>query len=209
MSERAARNVTNRLFNWWIRGMALASRGDYNSALPLLRKTVDMCERVGDWQVRSRVVNTIGWVFAELEDHEQALEWNRSRMDLVGRVSSLPDAEVEMNTRMNLADNLDALGGPEEAEQEFWAVEAAVRNPNKAQLWLLWRYSMHFFHSYGEHLLAGGEPAGARSSAYAGPKGAEETPRVKHLVKGPRVRGPAVIPLGPLATAQREMSNLL
>src|SRR2546423_11155760 len=66
ISERAERNVTNRLFNWWIRGMALAGRGDYESALSMLLKTVDMCERVGDWQVRGRVVNTVGSVFAEL-----------------------------------------------------------------------------------------------------------------------------------------------
>jgi class 3 adenylate cyclase/tetratricopeptide (TPR) repeat protein len=209
MSERAERNVTNRLYNWWLRGMALAGRGDYESALPLLRKTVDTCERVGDWQVRPRVVNTIGWVFAELEDHGQALQWNRSGMDLVGGIASMPDAEVEMNTRMNLADNLDALGRPEEAEQEFQAVEAAVRNPNKAQVWLLWRYSMHFFHSYGEHLLAGGEPAGALSYADECLKVAEETGSEKYVVKGRRLRGQALIALGRLDDAEQDLSTAL
>jgi tetratricopeptide (TPR) repeat protein len=209
MSERAARNVTNRLFNWWIRGMALASRGDYNSALPLLRKTVDMCERVGDWQVRGRVVNTIGWVFAELENHEQALERNRSGMDLVGSVSSLPDAEVEMNTRMNLADNLDALGRPEEAEEQFQAVEAAVRHPNKAQLWLLWRYSLHFFHSYGEHMLGRGEPARALAYADECLRVAEETGSKKYFVKGRRLRGRALIAMSHLDDAERELSTAL
>jgi tetratricopeptide (TPR) repeat protein len=209
MSERAARNVTNRLFNWWLRGMALASRGDYNSALPLLRKTVDMCERVGDWQVRGRVVNTVGWVFAELEDHEQALGWNLRGMELVGSVSGMPDAEVEMNTRMNLADNFDALGRPEEAEEQFQAVEAAVRHPNKAQLWLLWRYSLHFFHGYGEHLLGRGEPARALGYADECLRVAEETGSKKYLVKGRRLRGQALMALGRLDDAEQELSTAL
>jgi class 3 adenylate cyclase/tetratricopeptide (TPR) repeat protein len=209
MSERAERNVTNRLYNWWLRGMALAGRGDYESALPLLRKTVDTCERVGDWQVRPRVVNTIGWVFAELDDHGQALQWNRSGMDLVGGIASMPDAEVEMNTRLNLADNLDALGRPEEAEEQFKAVEAAVRNPNKAQVWLLWRYSLHFFHSCGEHVLGRGEPERALAYADECLQVAEETGSEKYVVKGRRLRGQALIALGRLDDAEQDLSTAL
>jgi tetratricopeptide (TPR) repeat protein len=168
-----------------------------------------MCERVGDWQVRSRVVNTIGWVFAELEDHGQALQWNRSGMELVGGIASMPDAEVEMNTRLNLADNLDALGRPEEAEQEFQAVEAAVRNPNKAQVWLLWRYSLHFFHSYGEHVLGRGEPERALAYADECLQVAEETGSEKYVVKGRRLRGQALIALGRLDDAEQDLSTAL
>jgi len=189
--------------------MALAGRGDYESALPLLRKTVDTCERVGDWQVRPRVVNTIGWVFAELEDHGQALQWNRSGMELVGGIASMPDAEVEMNTRLNLADNLDALGRPEEAEAQFQAVEAAVRNPNRAQVWLLWRYSLHFFHSYGEHVLGRGEPERALAYADECLQVAEETGSEKYVVKGRRLRGQALIALGRLDDAEQDLSTAL
>jgi tetratricopeptide (TPR) repeat protein len=209
ISERAERNVTNRLFNWWIRGLALAGRGDYESALSILRKTVDMCERVGDWQVRGRVVNSIGWVFAELEDHEQALRWNRSGMELVGRVSSMPDAEVEMNTRLNLCDNLDALGRREEAEDQFKTVEAAVRHPNKVQLWLLWRYSLHFFSSYGAHLLGRGDPAGALAHADECLQVADETGSEKYLAKGRQLRGQSLMALGRLDDAERELSTAL
>jgi hypothetical protein len=45
--------VTPRLANGWARGMALAGRGEYESALRVLRETLDMGERVGDWQVRT------------------------------------------------------------------------------------------------------------------------------------------------------------
>jgi tetratricopeptide (TPR) repeat protein len=155
------------------------------------------------------VVNTVGWVFAELEDHEQALGWNLRGMELVGSVSGMPDAEVEMNTRMNLADNFDALGRPEEAEEQFQAVEAAVRHPNKAQLWLLWRYSLHFFHGYGEHLLGRGEPARALGYADECLRVAEETGSKKYLVKGRRLRGQALMALGRLDDAEQELSTAL
>ncbi|MGH3927127.1 MAG: hypothetical protein ACRDTT_30380, partial [Pseudonocardiaceae bacterium] len=141
LSEPAERIVTIRLANWWVRGMALASRGEYESALALLRKTLDMCELVGDWQVRPRVVNTVGWVFAELEDHEQALGWNRSGVELAGSIPGLPDPEIEMNARLNLGDNFAAMGRAEEADEQFKTVETVVRNPEPAQRWVLWRYS--------------------------------------------------------------------
>src|SRR6185437_6821607 len=149
LSDDAARMVTNRLYNWWVRGMTLAARGDYESALAWLHKALDMCERVGDWQVRPRVVNTVGWVFAELEDHQQALEWNQSGVQLVGIVG-MPDAEIEMNVRLNLGDNLVALGRPDEAEEQFARAETVARNPEPDQQWLRWRWSMHCFASYGE-----------------------------------------------------------
>jgi tetratricopeptide (TPR) repeat protein len=189
--------------------MAMAGRGDYESALGLLRRTVAMCERVGDWQVRGRVVNTLGWVFAELEDHEKALEWNQKGMELAGSVASMPDAEVEMNTRLNLADNLDALGRAEEAEEQLEAVEAAVRNPNKAQLWLLWRYSLHLFNSYGEHVLGRGDPARALGYADECLNIAEETGSQKYVVKGRRLRGQALMALGHLDDAEGELAVAL
>jgi tetratricopeptide (TPR) repeat protein len=169
--------------------MALASQGEYEPALRILRDTLDTGERVGAWQVRSRVVNTIGWVFAELEDHEQALEWNRAGVALAGSIAGLPDPEIEFNARLNLADNLVALGQPDAAEQEFKTVEAVVRNPTPAQRWLLWRYSLHLFASYGELWLDRGHPS--KALAYADEclhLGGHSTSR-NYVVRGRRLRG--------------------
>ncbi|MGH4025152.1 MAG: ATP-binding protein [Pseudonocardiaceae bacterium] len=205
LSDRANRIVTNRLFNWWVRGMALASRGDYEPALDLLQKTLKMCERVGDEQVRTRVVNTVGWVFGELEDHERALEWNRSGVEQAGSIPGLPDAEIEMNARLNLGDNFAALGRPDKAEEQFHTVEAVVRNPEPAQRWLLWRYSLHLFHAYGELWLDRDEPAKALGYADECLDLAEQTLSSKYLVKGRRLRGQALLAQGRLDDAEQEL----
>jgi tetratricopeptide (TPR) repeat protein len=205
LSEPAERVVTIRLVNWWTRAMALASRGEYEHAVALLRETLEMCERVGDWQIRSRAVNTLGWVFAELEDHEQALEWNRSGVDLAGSIPGLPDPEIEMNARLNLGDNLIALGRPVEADQQFRAVETVVRNPTPARRWLLWRYSLHFFASYGELGLRRHDPVRALAYADECLRLAEETSSRKYVVKARRLRGQALMAQGRLDDAEQEL----
>jgi tetratricopeptide (TPR) repeat protein len=121
----------------------------------------------------------------------------------------MPDAEIEMNTRLNLGDNFDALGRREEAEDQFKTVEAAVRHPNKAQLWLLWRYSLHFFSSYGQHLLGRGDPPGALAYADECLQVADETGSEKYLAKGRQLRGQALMALGRLDDAERELSTAL
>jgi class 3 adenylate cyclase/tetratricopeptide (TPR) repeat protein len=209
LSEPAERMVTVRLANWWARGMALASRGEYESALRMLRQTLDMGERVGDWQVRTRVVNTIGWVFAELEDHQQALEWNRSGVALAGSITGLPDPEIESNARLNLADNLIALGRPDEAEEQFKTVETVVRSPTPAQRFLLWRYSLHFFAGYGELWLDRGEPSKALAYADECLQLAEHSSSKKYMVKSRRLRGQAFLTQGRLDHAEQDLSAAL
>ena len=204
LSDDAARMVTNRLYNWWVRGMTLAARGDYESALAWLHKALDMCERVGDWQVRPRVVNTVGWVFAELEDHQQALEWNQSGVQLVGIVG-MPDAEIEMNVRLNLGDNLVALGRPDEAEEQFARAETVARNPEPDQQWLRWRWSMHCFASYGELWLDRSEPGKALAYAQKCLATAEETSSTKYLARGRRLQGRVLLAQGHVDDAEREL----
>jgi class 3 adenylate cyclase/tetratricopeptide (TPR) repeat protein len=209
LSGPAERMVTPRLANGWARGMALAGRGEYESALRVLRETLDMGERVGDWQVRTRIVNTIGWVFAELEDHEQALEWNRAGVASAGSIAGLPDVEIEFNARLNLADNLIALGRPDAAEQEFKTVEAVVRNPTPAQRWLLWRYSLHLFASYGELWLDRGHPAEALGYADECLQLAEQSASRKYVVRSRRLRGQVFVAQGRIDRAEQELAAAL
>jgi tetratricopeptide (TPR) repeat protein len=204
LPDDAARIVTNRLYNWWVQGMALTGRGDYEAALAWLQKVLDMCKRVGDWQVRPRVINTVGWVFAELEDHQQALEWNQSGVQLAGTVG-MPDTEIEMNARLNLGDNLVALGRSDEAEEQFALAERVARHPEPGQQWLRWRWSMHCFASYGELWLDRGEPGKALAYADECLATAEETSSNKYIVRSRRLRGRALLAQGHLDDAEREL----
>ncbi|KKK85771.1 hypothetical protein LCGC14_2769970, partial [marine sediment metagenome] len=88
------------------------------------------------------------WVYCELQCHERAMEWNARGVEDAAEANFL-DPECENNARLNLGDNLLALGRLDEAEEQFRTVERVVRNPTPPERWALWIYSQHFFHSYG------------------------------------------------------------
>ena len=83
-------------------------------------------------------------------------EWNE-RSAAAARDLGLPDPEIECNARLNLADNLVALGRLAEAEEHFAFVGRIVEAPLPAERFMLWRYSQHYLHSYGELSLLRGD----------------------------------------------------
>jgi tetratricopeptide (TPR) repeat protein len=209
MSEAASRVVFNRLWNWWPASLSLATRGDYESALGLLERMEATCERVGDVLVRPRVLNTVGWIYSELQDHEGALKWNRSSVEFIQRLPAFPNPDVEMHARLNVGDNLVALGRPEEAEEQFRTVEAVARSPVPADRWMAWRYSQHLFHSYGELCLARGDRERALAYADECLEVAEYNSSMKNVVKGRRLRGQVLIAQDRLDDAEQELSTAL
>ncbi|MGH8972501.1 MAG: ATP-binding protein [Acidimicrobiia bacterium] len=209
MPEDAERLIFNRLINWWGRGLTLGAKGEYERALGVLGETLSTCERVGDALIRARVLNTVGWIYGELEDHEGALEWNRRGVEAAQAIIGWPDPELEMNARLNLGDNLQALGHPDEAEEQFRLVEAVFRDPKPAEHWMLWRYSQHLLHSYGELWLKRGESARAIAYAEECLELAESSGSTKNVVKGRRLRAQALAAQGRLDEAEQELSVAL
>ncbi len=61
-------------------------------------------------------------MFGELQDHEAAIEWNKQSEEAALKVNA-PDPEIESNARLNLGDNLRALGRLDEAEKYYETVE--------------------------------------------------------------------------------------
>jgi hypothetical protein len=54
------------LFNFFLHGMTLTSKGDYEAALALFREGLSFAERVGDEAIHHRLLNCLGWLHAEL-----------------------------------------------------------------------------------------------------------------------------------------------
>lgn len=204
----AEASMANLLWHQWNEALALAGRGDYQAALARLDDTLATCERVGDVIIRMRILNTYGWVYSELQDHRRALQWNRSGLEAV-RATGTPMAEVEMQTLLNLAENLLAVGQLDEAEEYFGQVEEAVRRPLHHQLWIHWRYSERFFHSYGELRLARGDPGEALRLADECIELASRNGSMKVIVKGRRLRAEALIARGHLDPAEQELDIAL
>jgi class 3 adenylate cyclase/tetratricopeptide (TPR) repeat protein len=207
--EPAARIVVSRLMSWWVESMVLGTQGDYDAALRLLDEALATSEYVGDVIARPRILNTIGWIHGELEDAQRALVWNQASVDFVASVPGFPNPDVAMHARLNLGDNLMALGRPFEAEEHFRTAEAVAGSPNPAERWMAWRYSEHLFHSYGELCLAGGDLE--RASIYADRclDLAVQNASTKNVIKGRRLRGQVLMAEGRLEEAETTLAAAL
>ncbi|MDQ4130738.1 MAG: tetratricopeptide repeat protein, partial [Actinomycetota bacterium] len=207
-AAEASGSATMTLAHRWAEGLVRAEHGDYARALDLLHGLVDEAERIGDVLIWSRALNSLGWAYGELQDHEQALEWSRRGVEAALQIVA-PDYEIEGNARINLGDALLALGRLDEAEEQFEAVERIARNPTDAQRYMLWRYSQHLYHSYGELRLARGDADKALAYADDCLALATESDSRKNVVKGRRLRGEALLARGELDEAELELSTAL
>jgi hypothetical protein len=74
---------------------------------------------------------------------------------------------------------------------------------------MLWRYSQHFFHSYGELWLARGDLKKAMAYADECLALAEQSNSKKNIVKGLRLKGQVFLSQGMLTEAEQKLSSAL
>jgi tetratricopeptide (TPR) repeat protein len=196
------------LMNSWVEALPRGGKGEYEQALALLEDVLAIGKRMGDDFWLARGLNTMGWLHGELQDHRQAMEWNMQGLE-VALKANFPIPEVENNARLNLADNMLALGRLEEAEEQFKKVEQVVRNPRPLDKFMLWRYSQHLFHSYGELWFTRGYLDKALSYADECLALAQKSNSQKNIVKSKRLRGQVFLAQGKLTEAEQELSMAL
>jgi tetratricopeptide (TPR) repeat protein/transcriptional regulator with XRE-family HTH domain len=197
--------------NWqWGRALAVGGKGEYAQALALLHDAITTCDRIGEVWSRRRALNTLGWLYGELQDHHRALEWS-TRGVQAAQERDMPETnpECENNARLNLADSLVALGRLDEAEAQYRAVEQIVRQPRPQDRYMLWRYAQHLFHSYGELWLRRGNATRALGYAEECLALAAPTQSRKNVVKGRRLRGQALLAQGRPAEAAQDLEAAL
>ena len=191
----------------WSESLVRSAQGEYSRALHILKELLDFSDRIGDTAGKARVLNTIGWIYGELQDHDEAMIWNEKSIVAAQDIKAYSKVEIEANARLNLADSLMALGRDKEAEEHFKWVEQVVRNPKPPELWMLWRFAQHVFHSYGELWLARGEADKAIAYAEECLELAEKSESQKIVVKARRLRGQALLALGNLPEAERDIQT--
>jgi class 3 adenylate cyclase/tetratricopeptide (TPR) repeat protein len=192
----------------WLHGLLLAHAGEHERAIRTFEGVIELCERTGEKLFPMRSLNCIGWVYWELENHERALEQNRRSVEAAAAID-LPDPEVEMNARLNIADSLLVLGRWDEAAEQLAIVGRVVYEPTEPDLWMLWRYSQHYFHSLGELCLLRGNAREALRLADECLRLAEENDVGKNIVKGLRLRAQAALALGDPSSAERDLDRAL
>jgi len=196
------------LTNAWVEALSRGGKGEYEPALTLLEDVLATAKRMGELKSVARGLNTMGWIYGELQNHRQAMTWNMQGVETAQEANfSIP--ECESNARLNLGDNLLALGQLDEAEEQFQKVEQVVRNPRPLDHYMLWRYSQHLFHSYGELWLARSDLDKAIAYANECLTLADQSNSQKNIVKGRRLRGQVFLAQGKLEEAKRELSIAL
>jgi class 3 adenylate cyclase/tetratricopeptide (TPR) repeat protein len=192
------------LMNSWVEALAHGSKGRYGRALSLLEEVLVAGKRMGEPITLVRALNTVGWIYGELQDHSRAMRWNIRGVKAAQEANfSIPEAES--NARVNLGDNLLALGRLDEAEGHFQKVEKVVRNPRPQDHNMLWRYSQHLFHSYGKLWLARGDLNRAMAYADECLALAKQSSSEKNMVKGHRLRAQVFLAQGKLEEANQEL----
>ncbi len=192
----------------WGEAAARASKGEYSRALAMFDELLKTCDRVGNRYFSIRAINTVGWIYSEVQDHERALEWNRRGVQVAIEAKEM-HPEVECNARLNVGDNLMALGQLNAAEEQFVHVERIVRSPQPHQTFDLWRYAQHAFHAYGELWLLRGDADRARQYADECLALAEPGRHWKNVGKGRRLRGEAFLAQSRLDDADAELAQAL
>ena len=77
------------LFGFFLYGLTLIGKGDYDEALTALTEGLTLAERVGDEAIHHRLLNCLGWLYADLGDLELATDLNRRSAE-VGRRRKRP-----------------------------------------------------------------------------------------------------------------------
>ncbi len=208
VAAEAVRHVNERIWLGWEEALVHGSMGNYDRALALLDEVITRCDRLGEVFVRARALNTKGWIYGELQDHERALQFNFESYECAS-VPTATDPEVVNNARLNLGDMLMAVGRHAEAEAHFRVVEETIRHPRPQDHLLLWRYAQHCCHSYGEWWLQRGDHGTARAYADECLERAEASDSKKNIVKARRLRAQVALADGALPTADEEIAHAL
>jgi transcriptional regulator with AAA-type ATPase domain/tetratricopeptide (TPR) repeat protein len=173
------------LFSCFLRGLSLTGKGDYDDAFASFTEGLSLAERVGDEAIHHRLLNCLGWLYAELGDLEHAEELNTNSAR-IGRRRA--DPGTQPNAELNLAEIFTARGELLRAQDEYDGVFRYFKDSSNS-IWMRFRYSIRMFAGMGGLALARGDIATARSHGAQSLELATRTGSQKHLVKGWRLVG--------------------
>jgi class 3 adenylate cyclase/tetratricopeptide (TPR) repeat protein len=184
------------LFGYFMHGVCLTGKGEYDAALRTLEEGLALAEKVDSQVQRHRMLNCLGWVYMECGDMDRAIDLNRQGADGARKRG---DPETIANPEINLADIFLAKGDLTLASEFLDGVHRLVKDPATSE-WMKWRYSTHLFASLGDLWLARGDTTKAQEFADHCLDIAARTNSRKNLVKGLRLRGE-------IAVARRQWDN--
>jgi transcriptional regulator with AAA-type ATPase domain/tetratricopeptide (TPR) repeat protein len=173
------------LFSCFMRGLTLTGKGDYDDAFASFNEGRSLAERVGDETIHHRLLNCLGWLYADLGDLDEAEALNAVSAR-IGRRRS--DPGTQPNAELNLADVFRMRGDLARAKDQYDEVFRFWKDLSASQ-WMRFRYSIRMFAGLGELAVAQGDLSTARAHKTSCLDLATRSGSRKNLVKGWRLAG--------------------
>jgi class 3 adenylate cyclase/tetratricopeptide (TPR) repeat protein len=195
----------------WTIGLALTCLGEYGRAIAELSEALDLCNRIGDRAFKARILNSLGWCFAEVGCHRRASEFNREARDIAAELVRLDlvagAPELHANATINLACNRIALGDAEGGLELLEPVRAELETPGDP--WQRWRYGLHVCDAMARALLARGDAESAARLAADEFDAARRQHSRKLEARALELRGRALLVLDEREAAGRALDEAL
>jgi tetratricopeptide (TPR) repeat protein len=162
------------MFTSWFVGKSKCCLGLYGEAIAELSASLELSDRVGDRALKARLLNTLGWCFAEVGAYERARDFNQRSTDLgremleLGLVAGAD--EVHGNAAINLAGNLIALGQLDAAHEVLDPIREGITTSRDP--WMQWRYRLHLIDTLARLALSRNQPEQALQLALEEHEGA-------------------------------------
>ena len=130
----------------WFLGKARCCLGDYGGAIALLEEAYALCDRIGDRAWKSRLLNTLGWCFAEIGAPSARASTTSAPPRWRAR-SAIPRSSPTPTSTSPSITSRSAT--PARALALIEPLEAALARPGDP--WMRWRYALHVRDVRGAH----------------------------------------------------------
>jgi tetratricopeptide (TPR) repeat protein len=181
----------------WFRAKAVGASGAFPEANRQLLGLLERVEQVGDRALRTRVLNTLGWIHGEAGDHLRAIDYNRRSAEMARELEELQlvagAPEIRGNASINLAINHLVLGDAGAAEAHLAPVRAHVESTGDP--WMVWRYRLHLLDAEARLALVRGEADRAWTLAAQELEGAQQHGARKLEARALELNGRALLAL--------------
>jgi DNA-binding winged helix-turn-helix (wHTH) protein/tetratricopeptide (TPR) repeat protein len=138
------------LYSLFFMGLVSGNTGRMSKALAVFNEAARIAERNGDRFWLSRLPNSLGWIYRELQDFERALEHDHKGLEIARR-DQLP--EIEANALLNFCQEYARQGAAEKWQAAFRQIGDVIeRHP-----WMRARYQMRLHSISAEYRLATGD----------------------------------------------------
>jgi ATP/maltotriose-dependent transcriptional regulator MalT len=184
----------------WVLAIVQGEQGHYEAARQTLQTGLDLAEESGERHYQARLLNTLGWLHAELGDYATALIWDEQSLAVARHGEGDKVTEAERYALLNLATDAIGLGDLDAAEARLRRFACLLDDSEYSRL----RYQNRYQLTQAELALARGDGESARrwaeeAARLAGAKGVR-----KNLAKSWLLGGRALLALDrPREAAER------